>query len=335
MDKVEYEKKKQFKKLTADTMAMKEKMEKMQLAFRKAQVIDDCLYNMGGISSKTPIALPPKFKIFYAKKFDGTGDPKQHVRRYLGIVEMKGLDKKQTLHAFPLSLTGGASRWYYSLNLSKTKVWNELVELFMDQFIFNTMIDVTLRDFKTTKQGVRETFSGYMMRWKGKVSRMVNRPNEKDQINMIIKNLLPSYNSWLLSLPISSFGKLCDCGTRIEDAINNGQLEKGESKPSIKKTYGGRAATSKAPNPVNVSVIIPQQTLAYPSFTKKARQEFSDLGMTLAQACKNLISKGFIKSLDLTLMPNHVPPTWNLMSIVTSIKNLATKLIIVSVSSTK
>ena len=28
--------KKQFKKLTADTVAMKEKMEKMQLAFRKA-----------------------------------------------------------------------------------------------------------------------------------------------------------------------------------------------------------------------------------------------------------------------------------------------------------
>ena len=61
-----------------------------------------------------------------------------------------------------------------------------------------------------------------MTRWKGKASRMVNRPNEKDQINMIIKNLLLTYNSRLLSLPISSFEKLCDCGTKIEDAINNG-----------------------------------------------------------------------------------------------------------------
>ena len=59
---------------------------------------------------------------------------------------MKGLDEKQTLHAFPLSLTRGASKWYYSLDPSKTKVWNELVELFMDQFIFNTMNDVTLRE---------------------------------------------------------------------------------------------------------------------------------------------------------------------------------------------
>ena len=62
--------------------------------------------------------------------------------------------------------------------------------------------------------------------WKGKTSRMVNRPNEKDQINMIIKKLLLAYNSRFLSSSISSFGELCDYGTRIEDAINNGQLEK-------------------------------------------------------------------------------------------------------------
>ena len=136
-------------------------------------------------------------------------------------------------------------------------MWNELVELFVDQFIFNTMIDVTLRDLETTKQGMGETFSKYMTKWKTKASRIVNRSSEKDQINMIIKNLLPTYNSRPLSLPISSFGELCDCGTRIEDALNNGQLEKGESKPLTKKTYGGEATTTKAPNPVNVSAILP------------------------------------------------------------------------------
>ena len=74
---------------------------------------------------------------------------------------------------------------------------------------------------------------------------MVNRPNEKYQISMIIKNFLPTYNSRLLSSLISSFGELCDCGTRIEDAINNGQLEKSESKPPIKKTYRGVALPLK------------------------------------------------------------------------------------------
>ena len=110
-DKADYERNKQFEKLTLEIVAMKKKkkMEKIQLAFRKAQGMDDCLYNMGGISSKTPIALRPKFKISNVEKFDRTGDPK-HVKRYLSIAEMKGLGEKQTLHGFPLSLTRGASR---------------------------------------------------------------------------------------------------------------------------------------------------------------------------------------------------------------------------------
>jgi len=119
------------------------------------------------------------------------------------------------------------------------------------------MIDVTLRELQTTKQGVGETFFEYMTRWKTKASRMINRPNENDQINVIIKKLLSAYNSRLLSSPISSCGELCDYGTRIEDAINNGQLEKGKSRPPTKKTYGGGETTTKAPNPVNVSAIIP------------------------------------------------------------------------------
>ena len=105
--------------------------------------------------------------------------------------------------------------------------------------MINTMINVTLRDLETTKHDVGETFSEYMTRWMTKASRMVNRPNEKEQINMIIKNLLLVYNSRHLSSLNSSFGELCYCGTRIEDALNNGQLEKGESKPLTKKTYGG------------------------------------------------------------------------------------------------
>ena len=42
---------------------------------------------------------------------------------------------------------------------------------------------------------------------------------------MIIKNLLLAYNNRLLSFPVNSFMELCDCGMRIEDAINTGQLD--------------------------------------------------------------------------------------------------------------
>ena len=90
---------------------------------------------------------------------------------------------------------------------------------------------------------------------------MVNRPNEKDQINMIIKNLLLAYNSRLLSSPISYFRELCDCG-------------EGETKPPIKKTYEGGATTSKAPNLMNVNAIIPQPTLTYSTLQRRPVKNF-------------------------------------------------------------
>ena len=46
-DKADYERNKQFEKLTVETLGMRKKMAKMQLTFRKAQGMDDCLYNMG------------------------------------------------------------------------------------------------------------------------------------------------------------------------------------------------------------------------------------------------------------------------------------------------
>ena len=116
--------------------------------------MDDFLYTIGGLGSTTLAPLPSKFKISNIEKFDGSSDSRQHIQRYLGLVGMKGFNEKQALCAFPMS--------------------------FVDQFIFNTMIDMTLRDLGTTKQGFNETFSEFMMRRKNKVLRKVNRPNEKD-----------------------------------------------------------------------------------------------------------------------------------------------------------
>ena len=84
--------------------------------------MDDFLYTMGGLGSTSLALLPPKFNISSAKKFDGSGDPRQHIRQYFSLIGMKGLDEKQVLCAFLMSLMGNASRWYYNLDSSKTKV---------------------------------------------------------------------------------------------------------------------------------------------------------------------------------------------------------------------
>ena len=93
---------------------------------------------------------------------------------------MKGLNKTQVLNVFLFSLTGSASKWYYTLDIGNIKGWTELVNAFLTKFSFNTMIDITLRDLETTKQKEGETFSEYLVRWREKASMMINRPSEKD-----------------------------------------------------------------------------------------------------------------------------------------------------------
>ena len=67
-DKTEYERNKQFEKLTIETMAIREKMEKMQLAFRKAQGMYDYLYNIGGNEFKGSYCIASQVQDFWRGK---------------------------------------------------------------------------------------------------------------------------------------------------------------------------------------------------------------------------------------------------------------------------
>ena len=164
------------------TEEIKGKVELMQQTLRKNQGFDDYLFSMGGIAMEPFVQLPPKFSILKVDKYSGSGDPKKHLKQYLSFAKMKGLNETQVLNSFPFSLTGSASKWYYTLDIGNVKGWTELVNAFLTQFLFNTMIDITLRDLEITKQkeGGFPVFSKYLVRWREKASKMINRLGEKD-----------------------------------------------------------------------------------------------------------------------------------------------------------
>ena len=118
---------------------------------------------------------------------------------------MKGLNETQVLNAFLFSLTRSASKWYYTLDIGNVKGWIELLNAVLTKFSFNKMIDITLRHLETTKQKEEETFSEYLVRWREKASKMINCLGEKDQVNIMMKGLLPIYFNRMLSAPIMNF----------------------------------------------------------------------------------------------------------------------------------
>ena len=90
---------------------------------------------------------------------------------------------------------------------------------------------------ETTKQKPKESFSTFITRWRSKADQMTNRPNEEEQIQMVMKNLLPIYHKHLFAQCFPNFKALIVAGTQVEDVVNNGIL-KNEERYSSKKSVG-------------------------------------------------------------------------------------------------
>ena len=67
-----------------------------------------------------------------------------------------------------------------------------LAHEFIQQFSFNTVIDVTRRELEAMRQGAHETATSFISRLREKVIQMIELPSKREQISMIMKSLQPS-----------------------------------------------------------------------------------------------------------------------------------------------
>lgn len=159
------------------------------------------------------------------EKFDGTGCPKTHLKMYTRAMHPRGATDELLAQMFHESLSGSAVRWFLSLDESRTRSWEDVCTEFSNHYKYNTEVDVTHRDLETTKQEQNETFSAFITRWRLKASQMTTRPNEEDQIQMVVKNLLPVYHKHLFAHYFPNFKALIGVGTQVEYAINDGTIK--------------------------------------------------------------------------------------------------------------
>ena len=75
---------------------------------------------------------------------------------------------------------------------------------------------------------------------------MPNRPSEKDQVRMAMKNVLPTYGRQLAPIPLKTFVNLYDASVQVEDAINSGLIEKSDAKHQRK--FGVRSSSNSGNN---------------------------------------------------------------------------------------
>ena len=132
------------------------------------------------------------------------------------------LDKAQMIMLFPLSLSGVAQHWFASLDLSRRRTWANLAQEFLRQYSFNIVVDVSLRELEALRQRPDESVTSFISRWREKITRIIDRPSECDQINMIMPSLQPCFAKHLMGFPHTDFGSLVQTLYGIEEGIARG-----------------------------------------------------------------------------------------------------------------
>ncbi|RVW13463.1 Transposon Ty3-G Gag-Pol polyprotein [Vitis vinifera] len=189
-----------------------------------------------------PVAsLPAKFRMPEIERYTGIGCPRIHLRLYSTVMRAHGLDEAQMVMLFPMSLSGAAQRWFASLEVSRRRTWDDLAQEFLRQFAFNTVIDVSRRELEALRQRPEESVTSFISRWREKISQIIDRPSEKDQISMIMRSLQPRFARHLMGFPHTDFGSLVQALYGIEEGIARGLWSESSSiDPKGKRPSGGQ-----------------------------------------------------------------------------------------------
>ena len=94
------------------------------------------------------------------------------------------------------------------------------------------------------RQRAEESVSSFISRWRGKIAEIIDRPSERDQIQMVLRSLQPRIARHVVGAPFTDFGSLVMALYDVEDGISRGLWT--DSSPSDvkgKKPFVGQRST--------------------------------------------------------------------------------------------
>ena len=80
---------------------MSQEIEKMKGMLKRSQGMEDFMLDIEGLCPFPNVQLLPKFKMPKMDSFDGTGNPKNHLKQYVLAMKPLGLTKEQIILCFP------------------------------------------------------------------------------------------------------------------------------------------------------------------------------------------------------------------------------------------
>ncbi|KAL5579241.1 hypothetical protein UlMin_011683 [Ulmus minor] len=108
--------------------------------------------------------MPPCLKL-PDLKYDGTGDPAEHLETYKSWMELNSASNAFQCRAFVITLTGMARRWFRTLRPSSIFSFCQLSESFISQFVVNKVQKKPARHLYTIRQKENESTEAFLNRF--------------------------------------------------------------------------------------------------------------------------------------------------------------------------
>ncbi|XP_070057188.1 uncharacterized protein [Nicotiana tomentosiformis] len=146
------------------------------------------------------VELPEGYKPLKFKMFDGTGDPKVHLRNYCDKLVGVCKDERIRMKLFMRSITGDTLSWFN-------------IENAPDLFYIQNL-----------KKKPTETFREYATRWRSEAVKVRQAPEEEHMNKFFVRAQDPQYYERLMVIENHQFSDIIKLGKRIEEGIKSGMV---------------------------------------------------------------------------------------------------------------
>ncbi|PKI66317.1 hypothetical protein CRG98_013279, partial [Punica granatum] len=174
--------------------------------------------------------LPQKIKILEFKRYDGTNDPRHHLRHYQSKMMQYWDYEEFVIQTFQDNLAGSALDWLVTLKVDDIPTWTDLSQKFLDQYRFCAETPPTLLELSTMEMKENQAFEAYAAEG--------------------------AYYSHLLA-HTSLFSDLIEVGKKLDMGIKLGRIEGLTKKKEEEAPKRHTASTSRRAKDVTVSAVNP------------------------------------------------------------------------------
>lgn len=229
-----------------------EKLEKTMEEWQKEKPSRKATYKE--LSAPPGIVYPENFVVPEFTKYDGTGPPEWYVSIYKEELGIHARNEDLCLKIFRRSLKGPALNWYMNLELSQIKTFEDLVEAFYEQYVYNKDAAPDRNTLYQILKNKDESFRRYTARWREEAAKVVPKLSEEAQLEIFKSIQSPPFYRDLSSIAVVSFGDVIKQAEVTEEGIRSGKIEGAQS--NLTK----RSAPPKMKENEVAVVVSPRQT---------------------------------------------------------------------------